>query len=206
MTSGKPPASGRQRPGSPIPNLVTALRLVLLGPILALIAWGKAPGAYRAAFVLLLAAGASDALDGWLARRLGATSPVGVFFDPLADKILANVLLVFLAVTAPRWVSPWLVMLLLAREFAVQGFRSMAPCKGVVLRTRMANKVKFCLQFAALAFTLAGLGWSGAEGAMRLLAGLSLWLAVFAAYGSMARLFWLNRDLWSRPPAALEER
>ena len=200
--SGTPPSSSRV----PWPNLVTAFRLVLLAPILALAARGGSPAAYRAALALLLAAGASDGVDGWLARRLGATSPIGVFFDPLADKILANVLLVFLAASVPEWVSPWLVMLLLAREFAVQGFRSMAPCRGVVLRTRFTNKLKFCLQFGCLACTLAGLGWSGIAEAMRLLGRLSLWLATAVAYVSMAQILWRNRDLWRRPLVPLEER
>jgi len=189
-----------------MPNLLTALRLVAIVPLVLLLLPGRGAAAHAAAFWLFLAAGLTDFCDGALARRLKCSSAIGVFFDPLADKVLADVLLVYLAVTAPEWVNVWLVLLMMAREFAVQGFRSMAPCKGIIIRTRMPNKLKFGLQFSFLAVVLAGLAWPRAGGALQPLARVLLELTVAVAYVSMATLFWQNRDLFGRSDARVETR
>lgn len=189
-----------------LPNLLTGFRLVALLPIMALLLPGTSPGARAAALAIFLLAGLTDCLDGALARRLKCASPVGVFFDPLADKVLADVLLVYLAAVEPGWANLWLVLLMLAREFAVQGFRSMAPCKGVVIRTRLPNKLKFVFEFAFIALVLAGLAWPGAESILKPAAQAMSWVTFVTAYVSMGTLFWQNRDLLSRPDARLEQR
>ncbi|MCL5270471.1 MAG: CDP-alcohol phosphatidyltransferase family protein [bacterium] len=189
-----------------IPNSLTAARLVLLLPIMYLLGRGQDGAAYWAAFGLFLAAGATDFLDGWAARRLGCASNIGIFFDPLVDKIFANVLLVDLMVRHPDWIPPWIILLLLAREFAVQGFRSMAPCKGVVLRTGMPNKLKLVFQLLATGTALAGLGWAAAARPLLVATWLLLGLSLAFGYYSMAQLFWRNRDLWARPAVRMEIR
>ncbi len=188
-------------------NLLTASRLVLLAPIMLLLVYGG-PVARRFAFGLFVLAGVTDFLDGWAARRLGCVSNVGTFFDPLADKVFANVLLVFLALHFPHWTPPAVVLLLLAREFAVQGFRSMAPCKGVVLRTRMVSKLKFVFQTISAGAVLVGVGTNGdaLRGFCQWVAWTALGLALVAGYTSMAMLFWKNRDLWAREPVQMELR
>ena len=190
-----------------IPNLLTASRLVLLVPIMILLAYGNS-GAHRIAFWLFVLAGVTDFLDGWAARKLHCVSNVGIFFDPLADKVFANVLLVFLALHFPRWTPPAAVLLLLAREFAVQGFRSMAPCKGVVLQTRMVSKLKFVFQTISVGAVLAGVGTGVAafRAFCQWTAWIGLGLALVAGYASMAVLFWKNRDLWNRQPVEMELR
>ena len=189
-----------------IPNLVTASRLVLLLPLMLLLAYGRAPGTRWLAFGLFVFAGLTDFLDGWLARRLKCVSAVGTFFDPLVDKIFANVLLLFLALWYPAWVPPWLVLLILVREFAVQGFRSMAPCKGVLLRTRLVSKLKLVFQLICVGTALAGLAWTSAAPVLQKVAWTSLGLACAAAYASMFTLLRNNRDLWNRPAVELETR
>jgi len=122
--------------------------------------------------------------------------------------VFANVLLVFLALHFPHWTPPTVVLLLLAREFAVQGFRSMAPCKGVVLRTRMVSKLKFVFQTLSVGAVLLGVG-TGSDGPRAFcqwLAWTALGLALIAGYASMTMLFWKNRDLWARKPVRMELR
>ena len=87
-----------------LPNLLTASRLVLLLPIILLLAVDRGAAAHWLAFGLFLLASVTDALDGWAARRLGCESNIGIFFDPLTDKVFANVLLVFLACLHPQWI------------------------------------------------------------------------------------------------------
>lgn len=191
---------------SSIPHLLTASRLLLLFPILFLLAEDSGAKAHWLAFGLFLLAGATDFLDGWAARRSGCASNIGTFFDPLADKIFANVLLVFLACRHPAWMPMWMVLLLLGREFAVQGFRSMTPCLGVVISTGRVSKLKLVFQLIATGTALAGLGWETAEPVLRPAAWLALALAVATGLWSMLTLFWHNADLWTRAPLQMEER
>jgi CDP-diacylglycerol--glycerol-3-phosphate 3-phosphatidyltransferase len=189
-----------------LPNVLTASRLVLLLPVMILLATAQDASSYRLAFGLFLVAALTDTLDGWAARRLQCVSNIGTFFDPLVDKVMANVLLVFLACRYPDWIPLWMVLLLLAREFAVQGFRSMAPCVGVVIRTEMLSKLKLVFQLVAAGALLAGLGWQGLAGIARPIAWTSLTLALASGYVSMIVIFRRNADLWSRPALEMEQR
>jgi len=77
-------ASGQASAWRQLPNVLTALRLVLVPPILILLVESR----YGIALALVIVAGISDALDGWLARRFGWQSRIGGILDPLADKLL----------------------------------------------------------------------------------------------------------------------
>jgi len=190
-----------------VPNLLTASRILLLLPLMWLLASASEAGTYHwAAFGLFLLASISDFFDGWIARRLGCESNLGIFFDPLADKIFANILLIFLACSRPEWIPLWMVLLLLAREFAVQGFRSMAPCVGVVISTGRLNKLKLVLQLLAVGIALVGLGWRDMAWLLQPAAGIVLGLALLSAYVSMYTLFRDNADLWGRAQLDMEKR
>lgn len=189
-----------------IPNLLTLSRLVLLLPVMWLSTVGTDPGTYWLAFGLFLVAALTDALDGWAARRLGCAGNLGLFLDPLADKVLANVLLIFLACRLPEWVPLWVVLLLVAREFVVQGFRSLAPCVGVVLRTGRLNKLKLVFQLIAIGAALAGRGWLDMAEILQWATWIGLGLALGSAYVSMYTLLRDNADLWHRPSVPLEVR
>lgn len=191
---------------SSIPHLLTASRLLLLLPILALLIGGGSAEAHWVAFGLFLLAGVTDFLDGWAARRIGSASNIGTFFDPLADKIFANLLLVFLACEHPDWIPVWMVLLLLGREFAVQGFRSMTPCLGVVISTGRISKLKLVFQLIATGTALAGLGWEAAGPVLQPATWLALALALATGLWSMLSLFWSNADLWTRAPLRMEQR
>jgi CDP-diacylglycerol--glycerol-3-phosphate 3-phosphatidyltransferase len=189
-----------------IPTALTLSRLALLPPILGLLTFAEGPGAHWLAFALFLVAALTDGLDGWAARRLGSASNVGVFLDPLADKVFANVLLIDLACRVPDWVPVWVVLLLVAREFVVQGFRSLAPCVGVVVRTGTLNKLKLVFQLVAVGTALAGLGWQAMAEPLRWATWAALALALASAYLSMVTLLWRNADLWGRPAVPMELR
>lgn len=189
-----------------LPNLLTVSRIILLPPIMGLLSTAENAATYRLAFGLFLVAALTDLGDGWAARRLNCVSNVGAFLDPLADKIISNVLLVFLACRYPTWISLWMVLLLLAREFAVQGFRSMAPCLGVVIKTELLSKLKTLFQLIAAGAVLAGLGWKSLAGIAEPVALTGLVLALASGYISMTMIFLRNADLWSRRPLDMEPR
>jgi CDP-diacylglycerol--glycerol-3-phosphate 3-phosphatidyltransferase len=188
-----------------LPNLLTLSRLFLIVPVILLLAHGGTGAAWWALGLFLLAS-ITDFFDGWVARRLDCASNLGLFLDPLADKVFANVLLVYLASRHPDWVPLWIVLLLLGREFAVQGFRSMAPCVGVVISTGQLNKWKLVFQLIACGTTLGGLAWPAAAPVLQPATWIALGLALAAALWSMATLFRGNADLWQRAPVPMERR
>lgn len=99
-----------------LPNVLSLTRILFLFPILYLLERND-PGSDRWAFILLVVAGFSDLLDGWLARSRGAVSASGKIVDPLADKILIGGLILYLAAT--RDFPLWLVGLVLLRDLAL---------------------------------------------------------------------------------------
>jgi len=189
-----------------LPNFLTVLRIILVFPVMLLLVSAHEAITYQLVFFLFLTAALTDLLDGWLARHLECVSNVGAFLDPLADKIMSNVLLVFLSCRYPEIIPLWMVLLLLAREFAVQGFRSMAPCMGVVIRTELLSKLKTFFQLMALGSVLIGLGWGSLADIARYVALISLILALVSGYVSMTMIFIRNSDLWSRQPLDMQLR
>jgi len=188
-----------------IPNLLTLSRILLLPPIIFLLDLGTAT-AWWWAFGLFLAASITDALDGWAARHMNCTGNIGIFLDPLADKILANVLLVYLACHHTDWIPLWAVLLLLAREFTVQGYRSMAPCLGVIISTGRMNKWKLVFQLISVGTTLVGLAWRPSAFILQPSTWIFLGLALYTGIWSMIVLFRDNRDLWQREAVKMERR
>ncbi len=85
-----------------LPNLITIGRILLV-PV---IVWAIASREMQIAFLIFLIAGVSDAVDGFLAKRLGLTSDLGAHLDPLADKVLIVSIYIALGITEaiPRWI------------------------------------------------------------------------------------------------------
>ena len=96
-----------------LPNLITALRIVLVLPL----AWSLLQHDFEIALLLVFVAGASDALDGFLAIQYGWTSALGSVLDPLADKLLLVV--TFLSLGYLALVPAWLVVAVLARDIVI---------------------------------------------------------------------------------------
>ena len=132
-----------------LPNTLTLARAFLVVPVIALIGTGDP----AAALVIFLGAAATDALDGPLARRRGAT-PLGAALDPLADKILV---VGALAALALRGLAPaWAVALIVAREIIAIEVR--ARSQRAVTATA-DGKAKTVLQVAAAAALLVAAAW-----------------------------------------------
>jgi CDP-diacylglycerol--glycerol-3-phosphate 3-phosphatidyltransferase len=133
---------------------VAAVPVVVL-----LYAWDFPNHAYWAT-AILVAAMATDQIDGWLARRRGSTSPLGKLLDPVADKVLILAALVML--TGEGVAPAWMVALIVVREILVSGLRLAAIERGVVLGARDLGRVKTWAQAVAAAiggFAAAG-AWS----------------------------------------------
>ena len=136
-----------------LPNLVSLVRLLLVVPILLLLARSE-PASDRVAILVLLVAGATDLLDGLLARRRGAISPTGKLFDPIADKVLIGGLVIYLAMA--RGFPWWLVAAILARDLAlVMGAMLFFRRDRVVFGANWSGKLTtFCLGLLILSYLL----------------------------------------------------
>jgi CDP-diacylglycerol--glycerol-3-phosphate 3-phosphatidyltransferase len=129
------------------PNLLTGARIAAV-PLLILLLFFPGPVPSFLAAVLFLLAGATDFLDGFLARRHRLVSRFGKFMDPLADKLLVSAALIML-IPMGR-VPAWMAFVIVGRELAVTGLRGLAASEGLILAPDRWGKTKTLLQMAAL--------------------------------------------------------
>ena len=137
------------------PNILTFGRIAVIPVIVALFFW---PGetARWLALVLFALASISDFIDGWLARRFQAASPIGRLFDPIADKLLVGAVIVVLVWTGDAPVIP--AILIVCRELLVSGLREYLAEHRVALPVTRLAKWKTTIQMVALGFLILGAG------------------------------------------------
>ena len=127
--------------------MLTGLRIAAV-PVVVLLLLFPGKLASSLAGICFVLAGATDFLDGFLARRQRLVSRVGKFLDPLADKLLVSAALIMLI---PLGRAPaWMAFLIIGRELAVTGLRGLAAAEGIILAPDRWGKTKTLLQMAAL--------------------------------------------------------
>ena len=134
-----------------LPNLITLARIAMI-PLVLIWIDNYSPRYSALACAVFLVAALSDALDGYLARRMGLVTVVGKFLDPLADKLI--VLSTLVVLVARDRVPAWLVVILMSRELAVTGLRAIASSEGLVIAAGQWGKIKTALQLVGIAFLL----------------------------------------------------
>jgi cardiolipin synthase len=152
-----------------IPNLITLGRILLV-PV---VVWAITAGEFRVAFVLFVAAGISDAIDGFLAKRFGMTTELGAYLDPLADK--ARLVSIYVALGITDAIPRWLVILVVSRDIMIVSavILSWVVDKPVPLKPLRVSKLNTVAQIALAAVVLAALGFEfDAEIAVMVLMGL----------------------------------
>lgn len=182
-----------------LPNSLTLFRIVLL-PVMAMLLdhreqptlehdwmFRYSPGRI-AAFVVVIA-GITDLMDGWLARKWNIESLLGKFLDPVADKLFLMVGLVML-MKLDR-VEPWLVMLLLSREMLITGLRGVAAGEGLIISAGQFGKLKLTFQLIGLGFLMwygSVFGFSAFE--------IGTYILYFALFISLYSGFFYLRDFF----------
>jgi cardiolipin synthase (CMP-forming) len=150
-------AGAHLRAGFPlsIPNLITLGRILLV-PI---VVWAIWSGAMWAAFVLFLAAGVSDAVDGYLAKRFSMTTVLGAYLDPLADKALIVSIYVTLGIIGE--IPGWLVILVVSRDIMIVGAVMLSWLVGspVKVKPLLVSKLNTVAQIAFACVVLGSLGF-----------------------------------------------
>ena len=144
-----------------LPNLLTLSRIVAM-PVLVALLWHPGPADYLAAFALYVLVAVTDYFDGYLARAQGAVSKLGIFLDPIADKIMVATVILMLIYT--RDIDGWPViaaLVILLREIAVSGLREFLAGVQVSVPVSQLAKWKTTFQLVALGAIILGHGMPG---------------------------------------------
>jgi CDP-diacylglycerol---glycerol-3-phosphate 3-phosphatidyltransferase len=138
-----------------VPNVLTWLRILAI-PLVVILFYLPFHWSDPAAGLLFAAAGITDSLDGYFARKLGQTSRLGAFLDPVADKLIVAVALVLIVSKDPHWAVVLMASVIIGREIAISALREWMAEIGQ--RTKVAvsklGKYKTILQIVGLAMML----------------------------------------------------
>lgn len=149
------------------------------------------------ALLIFLLAAATDLLDGYLARRWKQVTTIGTLLDPIADKLLVSAALIALV---QRHVVPgWLVVLLIGREFAVSGLRSIAAAEGYTIQASELGKTKTVSQVVAISLLMLSVHHQW----VAIWAQLALYAVVFFSIWSAISYF---AKFWSKVDIATKQR
>jgi len=174
------------------PNMITFSRIALIPAFVPLLLVREE---YRygseIAFGVFALLSLTDGLDGYIARSRNKITRLGIFLDPLADKLLVTAALV--ALVELQEIAAWVVVLILSREFAVTGLRLIASGEGVVIAAHWLGKLKTVAQIAlVLALIL--------PDTPSLIGMLLTIVTVVLTIGSGAEYFWKARHLLREQP------
>jgi len=126
-----------------LPNKLTVLRVIMVPFFVAFMLYPLAGDASKyVALVLFCVASFTDFLDGHIARKNNLVTNFGKFMDPLADKLLVCSALICLTVVQNGQLPTWIVLIIIAREFIISGFRLVASDNGIVIAASYWGKFK----------------------------------------------------------------
>lgn len=131
-----------------LPNKLTLLRIIAIPVFIVVLMMGHR----YIATIIFIAAALTDMLDGHIARKYNLVTNFGKLMDPLADKLLVMAALVCLVELGN--VAGWMVIVILAREFAVTGLRQVAAAEGIVIAAGITGKIKTITQMIAIPLLL----------------------------------------------------
>ncbi len=185
-----------------LPNSLTVLRIFFV-PVLVVILLTRQPNwnflgvpihfEVWGVLILLIAA-ATDAADGYIARKRREITTLGILLDPIADKLLISA--AFVPLVWMHLVPAWMVVIIVGREFAVSGLRSIASAEGFLLEPSELGKTKMVFQVVAITVIILG---GRRFQALQPLGKFLLWAVVVFAVASAVQYFW---GFWRR----LDER
>ena len=159
-----------------LPNALTLLRIFLV-PFLVVVLLTKFPGREYAGLAIFLVAAITDFFDGYIARKRNQITRLGTLLDPIADKLLMSAAFISLVEMDPQHVPAWMVVIIIGREFAVSGLRSIAAQHGVTIAASPLGKSKLVTQVIAISLLILG----HELGELRLIGKLALWAVMLFA-------------------------
>ncbi len=171
-----------------LPNGLTLVRIFLVPLLVALL---LTKYSVLLAALIFLAASLTDLLDGYFARKHGQVTTLGILLDPVADKLLISS--AFIALVQLQIVPAWMVVIIIGREFAVSGLRSIASSQGFTIDASELGKMKMVAQVAAITLLILGNEYA----IFTQVGGIALWFVVLFAIWSAIdyfRTFWTKID------------
>ncbi|NLT39422.1 MAG: CDP-diacylglycerol--glycerol-3-phosphate 3-phosphatidyltransferase [Clostridiales bacterium] len=175
-----------------LPNKLTLLRIALVPFCLAFLLIDKIPHNYLGALIIFIGASVTDMVDGKIARKHSVVTTLGKFLDPLADKLLVcSVLICFVSLRVAPSVA---VVIIVFREFAVSGLRTIAAQSGTVLAANKWGKMKTLIQMVfimaiMLALEIADIGLFTSVNTVLMWCRLALWVAAAVTIVSAVSYF-----------------
>ena len=147
-----------------LPNSITMTRIVMIPLFLWILSphfpWQGQGGTQEIlASILFVLASITDGLDGYLARRRGQITTIGMLLDPLADKIMVAAAFVALVAYNPQVVKVWIVVVIIGREFLISGLRSIASSEGFTITASELGKLKTVAQIVSVASAILAHRW-----------------------------------------------
>ena len=146
-----------------LPNKITVFRVFLIPFFIFFMLNGEITGAKWWALGFFVLASVSDFCDGYLARKNNLVTDFGKFMDPLADKLLICSAMIALTSTSPDRLPAWIVIIIIAREFTISGFRLIASDNGRVIAAGIWGKVKTVVQMFMVGMLIADFGGDAAH-------------------------------------------
>jgi CDP-diacylglycerol--glycerol-3-phosphate 3-phosphatidyltransferase len=188
-----------------LPNSLTILRIFFI-PLLVVVLltqqpninfWGLPMNFAVWGVLILMAAAATDWADGYLARRRGQITTLGILLDPIADKLL--ILAAFISLVQLHLVAAWMAVIIIGRDLTVQGLRTIASAEGFTIPASALGKTKMVLQVLAVCAVMLAAN----QPRFHWLGTLLLWLVVVSATGSAVQYF---KKFWSQLDDRVKKR
>ena len=160
------------------------------------------------ASVLFILASITDGLDGYLARRRGQITTMGMLLDPLADKLMITAAYITLVHLIPQVVNVWVAVIIIGREFLISGLRSIAASEGFTIEASDLGKFKMVVQIVSIVAAILALQWSEWDFGfiiipVRLTAFLAIWFMVAVSVISAVDYF---AGFWKKIDKRVERR
>ena len=146
-----------------LPNYITLTRIFSIPVLIWLLSSSRFNGSdgerELLASAMFIAASLTDMMDGFLARRRGQITTMGMLLDPLADKLLVAAAFVTLVQFNPRVVPAWMAVVIIGREFLVSGLRSIAASEGFTIEASDLGKFKMVVQIVSVVAAILDHRW-----------------------------------------------
>jgi len=170
-----------------LPNKLTMFRVLLIPFFIVFLLVPITPYDKWIALGIFIIASLTDLLDGKIARKYNLVTNFGKFMDPLADKLLVCSALICLIEL--NKIPSWMVIIIIAREFIISGFRLVASDNGVVIAASYFGKFKTTFQMIAVCLMIADIP------ALGLVTRAVLWIAVVLTVVSLIDYLVKNKDV-----------
>ena len=168
-----------------LPNKLTILRIIMIPIFLFFLLMPTIAHNDEIALAIFILASLTDLLDGYIARKYDLGTNFGKFMDPLADKLLVCSALI--ALIGLGRIDAWIVILIIAREFIISGFRLVAAEQGLVIAASFWGKLKTNVQIVLVCLLIINIE------SIRLITEIVTWLAIILTIVSLIDYVYKNR-------------